>query len=299
MREFIASHCICCTSQDIARSPAVLMPFVAYRVFGHKPLEILPEWGLRDLRPGMAYTLCNSLQCQNCGVLFLDYRFNDAQMAALYSGYRDELYNLERDYYEHGYIATTAKVFNERAAYIAEVELWLARYLPKHPNTLDWGGGTGINTPFLNRGGITHIHDVSLAPLVPGAIAADSVQVGKQHYDLVVCSQVLEHIPFPYDFIKALLPIMDSDTLLYLEVPYELLMYNNIGHCDLAPQKRHWHEHVNFFSEQSLNNLLARLNLRIIDRHILEITIGGRKGIIHGIIVNKAARSLKKSINEK
>ena len=55
-RDLIARRCICCHSQDLAKAPAVLMPFVAYRVFGHEPLEILPEWGFRDLRPGMAYT---------------------------------------------------------------------------------------------------------------------------------------------------------------------------------------------------------------------------------------------------
>ena len=81
--EFIARHCICCSSDHLDRSPAVLMPFVAKRVYGHEPVEITAEWGLRDLRAGMAYTLCNSLQCQRCGALFLDYRFTDLQMASL------------------------------------------------------------------------------------------------------------------------------------------------------------------------------------------------------------------------
>ena len=145
-RDLIARRCICCNSQNLAKAPAVLMPFVAYRVFGHEPLEILPEWGFRDLRPGMAYTLCNSLQCRECGLLFLDYRFTDAQMAALYTGYRDERYTRERDRFEPGYGATAARGFENRAAYIAKVEQWLAPHLPAQPAVLDWGGGNGINT---------------------------------------------------------------------------------------------------------------------------------------------------------
>src|SRR5690606_7559470 len=84
----LADACICCGAQDLASSPAVLMPFVASRALGQEPVEITPEWGLRDLRPGTAYTLCHSLQCHACGALFLDYRFTPAQMAALYAGYR-------------------------------------------------------------------------------------------------------------------------------------------------------------------------------------------------------------------
>ena len=118
----VARHCICCESARLDRSPAVLMPFVAKRVFGHEPVEITADWGLRDLKAGMAYTLCNSLQCADCGVLFLDYRFGDEQMAALYGGYRDQTYTRERDHYEPGYASMAAQDFAQRHAYVADVE---------------------------------------------------------------------------------------------------------------------------------------------------------------------------------
>ena len=54
-RELISRHCICCAGEQLQRSPAVLMPFVALRVFGHEPVEITADWGLRDLRQGMAH----------------------------------------------------------------------------------------------------------------------------------------------------------------------------------------------------------------------------------------------------
>lgn len=120
-RELIAKHCICCASDRLDKSSAVLMPFVAQRVFGHEPVEITADWGLRDLRQGMAYTLCNSLQCQDCGALFLDYRFTDDQMASLYHNYRDEQYNAQRIRFEPGYVNVVPH-YHQRAAYLEEVE---------------------------------------------------------------------------------------------------------------------------------------------------------------------------------
>ncbi|CAM5789225.1 hypothetical protein CCAE64S_02342 [Castellaniella caeni] len=136
----VARRCICCGSSNVRRSPAVLMPFVAKRVFGHDPVNVTAEWGLRDLRPGMAYTLCNSLQCQMCSVLFLDYRFTDDQMAALYRGYRDSNYNEQRESYEPGYMVSSGVRYQRRDPYIAELERWIAPHVPSCPAVLDWGG---------------------------------------------------------------------------------------------------------------------------------------------------------------
>ncbi len=263
--DLIARRCICCGSQNLAKSPAVLMPFVAYRVFGHEPFDILPEWGFRDLRPGTAYTLCNSLQCRECGMLFLNYRFTDTQMASLYAGYRDARYTRERDRFEPGYAATAAPGFEKRSAYIAGVERWLAPHLPGRPAVLDWGGGNGLNSPFLGRAAILHVLDISAVACVEGAESVRPEEFGRQHYDLLACSEVLEHVPYPLELLKAMLPAVGTETLLYLEVPYEALMREFPGSRELAPRKRHWHEHINFFNLDALVCLLERVGLRYID----------------------------------
>ncbi|HHV49601.1 MAG TPA: class I SAM-dependent methyltransferase [Rhodocyclaceae bacterium] len=264
----IACCCICCGNQSLAKSPAVLMPFVAYRVFGHEPCDILPEWGLRDLRPGTAYTLCNSLQCRECGLLFLDYRFTDTQMAALYAGYRDARYTRERDRFEPGYAATAALGFEKRSAYIADVERWLAPHLPERPAVLDWGGGNGLNSPFLGRADILHVLDISAVACVEGAESARPEKFGRQHYDLLACSEVLEHVPYPLELLNAMLPAAGKETLLYLEVPHEALMREFPDNRELVSRKRHWHEHINFFNLDALVCLLERVGLRYIDHKI-------------------------------
>src|SRR5665647_1136619 len=102
-RERIASSCVICGSCALKKSPAILMPFVAHRTFGWEPVEITDDWGLKTIRNGMAYSICNSIQCSNCGLLFLDIRFNESEMNSLYDGYREKQYTELREKYEPGY----------------------------------------------------------------------------------------------------------------------------------------------------------------------------------------------------
>ncbi len=286
-RELIARHCICCGSDQLQRSPAVLMPFVALRVFGHEPVEITADWGLRDLRQGMAYTLCSSLQCQDCGALFLDYRFTDEQMAALYHNYRDESYNAQRIRFEPGYVNVVPH-YHQRAAYLDEVEQWLAPRLPEAPAVLDWGGDSGINSLFRERNCSLHIHDISGVQLVPGAERVDVQGIGQNRYDLVTCSQVLEHAPYPLELVRCMLPALGPDTLLYLEVPHEALMREHPGSLELAPLKRHWHEHVNFYTETAMRRLLERLGLVVVDVLHLPVDVGWTRGEVMGLLARLA-----------
>jgi hypothetical protein len=286
-RELIARHCICCGSDQLQHSPAVLMPFVALRVFGHEPVEITADWGLRDLREGMAYTLCNSLQCQDCGVLFLDFRFTDEQMAALYHNYRDAQYNAQRIRYEPGY-ASVVEHYEQRAGYLSEVEDWLAPRLPSAPVVLDWGGDSGINSLFLKQNRCLHIHDISGVELVPGAQRIGSEQLGRERYDLVVCSEVLEHVSFPQDLIRQMLPAMSPHTLLYIEVPHEVLVRQNPDSFDLAPLKRHWHEHINFYTETALRRLLKGLGLQVVDTLKLPVDLGWTRSEVLGVLARLA-----------
>lgn len=284
----IADTCICCGSRALCSSPAVLMPFVAKRVFGHDPVEITADWGLRDLKPGTSYMPCHSLQCLECRVLFLDYRFTDEQMDALYRDYRGAAYTQERDHYEPGYAATLARDYRHRHSYLAEVEDWLAPHLPEQPVVLDWGGGDGSNALFLGRGRVD-VHDISGVPTVEGAQPASADHARGSGYDLVACSQVLEHVPEPLSLLQQILPMLSPHTLLYVEVPREALVREHPGSLVLASRKRYWHEHVNFFTEASLHRLLDIAGIRVVDMRHLELDNGVRKGEVFCVLGRLAA----------
>jgi hypothetical protein len=279
----IATQCICCGSQELNKSPAILMPFVAHRVFGYAPVEITADWGLRDIRTGHAYMLCHSVQCARCETLFLDMRFDDAEMSALYANYRDEAYTRLRIQYEPGYNKVGGD-YVQRADYIAMIEEFLRPKFSSAPRILDWGGDTGINTPLLAEASLVHVYDISGKPTVGGAAAVDLATLRNTKYDLITCIQVLEHVTDPAGFVKEMVANMDAGTLLYLEVPYEALMREHRGSTQAHQHKRHWHEHINFFSEGSMRTLAQQAGLEIVELRPVEFSLGERQVCVLSVL---------------
>lgn len=269
--ERISSRCICCDGTALERSPAILMPFVANRVFGWEPVEITPDWGLRDIRSGMAYPLCNSVQCTGCGALFLDIRFSEAEMGRLYIDYRGEAYTRLRDRFEPGYAARN-EVILDASGHTPRIEAFLSRFMSAPHSVLDWGGDTGLNTPFGARSRNFHVFDISDKPAIPGAVRVDKATIHATDYDLIVLSHVLEHLPSPARAVAEIRTVMKPHTVLYVEVPHEELVSRNPDSKSLHAKKRHWHEHVNFFTRDSLHALLEGCGLKVID--MLSIAAG-------------------------
>ena len=139
-RERIATQCVCCGSKTLKSSSAILMPFVAHRVFGWKPVQINDSWGLKTIRNGTAYSICNSLFCSDCSFLFLDIRFSDAELNALYDGYRNQQYTELRETYEPGYKLRNDSL-NAGVSYITEIEMFLTPHLSFPVSIRDRGGG--------------------------------------------------------------------------------------------------------------------------------------------------------------
>ena len=283
----IATRCVCCDGTRLTRTPAVLAPFVAARVFGWEPAEIKPEWGLRDVRPGNAYGVCNSLECAECGALFLDMRFDDDEMSALYTGYRDEAYTAARERFEPGYAARNAH-YLAGSPYVATIERFLEKHMPPHPRILDHGGDTGANTPFRGRIALHHVYDISGMPTVEGAVAVDLPRARDTTYDLIVTSQVLEHAPRPAAMLTEIASLMRDQTMVYIEVPHEPIIRDARPGVPNGPRKRLWHEHVNFFTTDAIDAMLARAGLAPIDRQSTPVIAGGREAHVFCVLARRA-----------
>jgi len=238
------------------------MPFVAKRIFNWEPVTIDRSWGLETIPEGKLYPLCNSLICRVCGFLYLDMRFSDSEMEALYRGYRDESYVSERERFEPGYAARNLRIMAGRN-YINDIEQFLEPYLKFPITILDWGGDTGINTPFRSRCKSHSVFDITARKMVKGAALIKKEDIAGQNYNLFVCSNVLEHVPYPSQSLAEIVEHMGPESVLYIEVPFENIVKKH-GH-DALIYKKHWHEHINFFSKLSLMRLVNKVGLQLLD----------------------------------
>jgi hypothetical protein len=272
-KERIATRCVCCGNAQLESSPAILMPFVAHRVFGWTPVSIDESWGLNTIRSGNAYSICKSLYCPDCGLVFLDIRFSDDELSNLYRDYRGDAYTRLRESYEPGYRQRN-EALNAGIEYIRQIEDFLEPYLSFPLRILDWGGDSGRNTPFKDRSERLDIYDISEKPVIDGATLVSKAEAFSRSYGLVVCSNVLEHVPYPADLVLDLKNAMDGNSVLYIEVPLEATMIEN--GADPHHRKRHWHEHVNFYSERSLRKLLDACGLKTLALTRLHANAGGK-----------------------
>ena len=247
------------------------MPFIAHRVFDWVPVEIDDSWKLKTINNGIAYSICNSLQCSNCHHLFLDIRFNDIEMDCLYKGYREDAYVNLREKYEPGYLRKN-KDLNKGYNYIKDIERFIKPYLSTSLKILDWGGDTGKNTPFRSSYDLMHIYDISNVEVLGNATMVGKEEISNTSYDLIICSNVLEHIPYPKTVLNDIKIAMNQKTILYIELPYENLVRDAKKKSDLYKIKKHWHEHINFFNLNSIEQLLISSNYKIIEINTLRIS---------------------------
>lgn len=272
-RHRVADQCVCCGGQNLRGVPAILMPFVAHRCFGWAPAMIDVSWGLNTVQKGMAYTVCKSLQCGDCGLLFSDIRFAENELGRLYRGYRDAEYTTLRETYEPGYTQRN-DALGQQIDYGGILEQFLNPLLPERALAiLDWGGDSGKNTPLRQRASRHDVYDISNIAVVKGARAVAREQAMADCYDLIVCSNVLEHVSYPSDLLQDIQQAMRPKSLLYIEVPYEEVMRSH-GQGALQ-RKRHWHEHVNFFSPESLQTLVTNTGMKTVSMNLdASITAG-------------------------
>ena len=131
---------------------------------------------------------------------------------------------------------------------------------------------------FKNNNECFDIYDISTKDVIDGAKIVNKDEAFSKKYKLIVCSNVLEHVPYPSDLLFDILNTMDKDSILYIEVPLEDIIFNNEKDSHL--RKKHWHEHINFYSEKSLKRLVENVMLEIVDLRKLKVTTGGSASYI-------------------
>lgn len=220
-------------------------------------------------------------------------------MRSLYCDYRGDTYTNLRDSYEPGYSRQNTAL-SQGNDYMRLVEDFLSEFIRGRDATiLDWGGDTGLNTPFHSIAKAVHIYDPSnKAVQITNAVniyKSDGFLVNYD-YDLAVLSNVLEHIPFPSETLNDVTRHISRQCVLYVEVPYETIQTEALTKppFTLRNKKFHWHEHINLFSLSSLSILLQQNGLEI-----LRITAANASCDLDGVSFSRILQvACKKSANE-
>lgn len=263
-----ASCCVICDSPIRQLKRALIAPFVAERTWGKKPFCV-------DL-----------VGCDSCGFMFYNPRLDDEDLATLYKGYRSDEFQRMRfetePWYTPGfnYDIASPESYAERRALLAPI---LKKNLGDRPikRVLEYGGDRGELAAGLLDGTAAYSYDISGIEVAPGVTAAPVPADCRA--DLILNSNVLEHVGFPRLLVSEILQAAPAGGLVFLEVPAELpfgayRLARRIAQIGIMAATRPktaryvlrpaalymMHMHINYFSERSLKVLMQKCGGEVI-----------------------------------
>ena len=254
------SKCVICDGDIRKLKRALVAPFVAKRTWNRAPFCV-------DL-----------VRCESCGFMFYNPRLDDTDLRNLYSNYRSEEYQKMRHASEPWY---TPK-FNDDLASASSYQIrraTLAPILRKHigqqriRRILDYGGDRGDLVAGLLDGTETYVYDISGIEPAEGVTAISDPAGCKA--DLIINSNVLEHVGFPRILVNEILDAAPEGGLVFLEAPCELpfgitriarriaqigvmaLTRPSTARYIVRPATLYMmHQHINYFTEHCLTALM-------------------------------------------
>ena len=263
-----ASSCVICEGEILPLKEALVAPFLAARIWQRPPFCVY------------------LVQCKACGFMFYNPRLDAVEEGRLYAGYRSDEYLRMRHASEPWYTAR----FNADLASPDSYELrrrTLAAILRQHTGkreirrVLDYGGDHGDLVRGLVSEAAAFVYDISGVPAVDGVTS--TTDPAKCKADLVINSNVLEHVGFPRRLVGEILQATPPGGMVFLEVPCEsplglTRIFRRLAQLAImaltrpalaAPVARTaglymMHEHINYFTEQSLATLMRSCGCGVI-----------------------------------
>lgn len=254
------SSCVICDSPIRRLKRALVAPFLATRIWGRDPFCV-------DL-----------VHCDSCGFAFYNPRLDGNDLQRLYSNYRSDEYQRMRFASEVWYTKkfnfdlASPKSYEERRRQLAGV---LRSHIGgrKIKRILDHGGDRGDLVAGLYDDAEAFVYDISGVTATAGVTAISEPASCKA--DLIINSNVLEHVGFPQVIVREILAASPPGGLVYLEVPCETpigvkriarrtaqiaitaLLRPRVGISILRPSSLYMmHEHINYFKPETLVALM-------------------------------------------
>jgi Methyltransferase domain len=271
-------ECVICEGGIRRLRRALVAPFLAERIWKRSPFCV-------DL-----------VGCESCGFMFYNPRLEASEERRLYADYRLGEYQRMRQASEPWY----TKRFNAGLASESSYEYrrgLLRGILREHlrgrkvERVLDYGGDRGDLVSGLVDGAAAYVYDISgIAPAK--GVTATRDPAGTRA-DLIVNSNVLEHVGFPRQIVADMVKMAPSGGLIFVEVPSEspfgaMRMMRRVAQIGWMAARRPslarfvarpaslylMHEHINFYGPRALGALMRKCGCSMVAQGTYEI--GGK-----------------------
>ena len=266
-------RCIVCEGPLRSERLGIVAPFLAQRIWQRKPFSV------------------RLAECSDCGFVFFNPRLEASEEVRLYSGYRGVEYQKTRHSFEPWYTEAFNASLSNKEAWANRKQCLASVFRDQlnigsrtFGNILDFGGDHGDLIADLVAATRRFVYEISGVGTVSGVEPLRSLGECREHsFDLIVSSNVLEHVGSPHEVIGQIASLSGPETLVFNEVPYEsatgfhstlkriaqtaLLAGTRpaVARSMLGPGMFNvMHEHVNYFSPSSINRLMERSGFKVV-----------------------------------
>lgn len=283
------NSCVICGSSDLIRRPTTVATFIAKYVLDKT--QIIE---------------CEFCVCKKCTMGFFNLRYDDDEVMRLYSAYRGDEYVRVRSQYERWYTPRLNAQIGDGPVEVKNRKKHFEQLLKKYSlannvaKLLDYGGDRGQFIPDILRHSKKYVFDLSNKRMESG-IRKIADPMLEAPYDLVMCCHVLEHVSSPDEILREILSLVDDQGIIYLEMPLGTESYEQLVQDRLKVRLfkcPRMHEHINFFTINSLQALLLRHKLEIVHLGVKRIELGWISGLILSAIVKKVKAPKKVSAGQ-
>jgi len=263
-----ASRCVLCEGEIKQIQRALVAPFLATRIWNRAPFCV------------------NLVQCETCDFMFYNPRLEPSEEQRLYAGYRDSEYQRMRHASEPWYTVRVNASLASVSSYKRRQQA-LRAVLRSHAgdrhirSVLDYGGDRGDLVCGLVEDATAFVYDISGIEPAAGVISTTDPAGCKP--DLIISSNVLEHVGSPRNVVSEMCAAAPPNSMLFIEVPRESpfakkRIFRRIAQVGLMVLVRPalirsvirpeslfmMHEHINYFSERSLTALIGACGCELV-----------------------------------
>lgn len=217
-------------------------------------LGLAPGFGILDI-----------VACSSCGHIY-NAGFDPDHVGGLYAAM----------------VLTNTPVSDSMIRNLEQTADYILARAPANPVVADVGGGTGVLSRTLaRRSREVHLVEPSRA-LRPEDFDGSGVTLhqstfpapalGDRLFDVIVSRQVVEHIPEPMPFLRAVRSRLRQDGIAYIEVPSAEYIERSRSIVDFH------YPHVHYYRRAALETLLARAGLGLLE--VIDLKEGHDRGFL-------------------